>query len=340
MAKINLLTIHWGNCYGAVCQTYATCKVLENLGHEVTVINLIHPRAKKTYNSITKLSYSTIDLSFYRFKKKYFSKMTKVMYCISPADIPQAEYTIIGSDQVWNRDITTDLRLSYFLNFAKDTKRISLASSFGKSEWNESPEYTELVKRELEKFTAVSVREDSGVRICKEVFGINAVHVVDPTLGLYDFSEFIINQPLKNEIFEFFILRDKTSCQIKSRISSLLELPIHSENRISSRLSMSPVHWLNNIYNSKFIIASSFHGLALSLIYHKQFIVLCADKKKFTRLESLLQLVGLSHLYIPSLEYLEQNINILTTPIDYEKVDDILKRESEKFKNFIRTNIK
>lgn len=44
--RINLLTIHYGKSYGAVMQTYATCKLLEQAGHEVTVINLVHPNSR------------------------------------------------------------------------------------------------------------------------------------------------------------------------------------------------------------------------------------------------------------------------------------------------------
>ncbi len=340
MAKINLLTIHWGNCYGAVCQTYATCKVLENLGHDVTVINLVHPRVRKQYNNLSKLSYIPLDYSFYGFKKRYFSKMTKMMYCASPKEIPDAEYTIIGSDQVWNRDITTNLSLTYFLDFVKDSKRISLASSFGKSEWKESPEYTQSVKRELEKFTALSVRESSGVKICKEVFGLNATQVVDPTLGLCDFSEFVDGKPEKDEIFTFLFNPDDNTHQIVSRLSTLLGLPVSHSTRWKDRMCSSPKHWLNNIHNSKFIVTSSFHGLALSLIYHKPFVVLCADERKFTRLATLLELVGLSHRYVPSVEYLEQHKDMLVVPIDYSKVDVVLKQESDRFRKFLSDNIK
>ena len=46
MTKVNLLTIHYGKCYGAVMQTFATCRMLEQAGHTVRVINLINPSQK------------------------------------------------------------------------------------------------------------------------------------------------------------------------------------------------------------------------------------------------------------------------------------------------------
>lgn len=40
------------------------------------------------------------------------------------------------------------------------------------------------VKQTRWQFDAISVREDSGVRICKESFGVEAVQMLDPTLLL------------------------------------------------------------------------------------------------------------------------------------------------------------
>ena len=82
MAKINLLTIHYGRCYGAVMQTYATCRLLEEAGHDVTVINIVHPRLKNHYKSFRKLSGIITEWQFYIFKKRYFSKMTSKTYSI------------------------------------------------------------------------------------------------------------------------------------------------------------------------------------------------------------------------------------------------------------------
>ena len=130
MAKINLLTIHYGRCYGAVMQTYATCRLLEEAGHDVTVINIVHPRLKNHYKSFRKLSGIITEWQFYIFKKRYFSKMTSKTYSIDNQKLPDADYTIVGSDQVWNRDITGDFGNAFFLDFVPENqKRIADAGS-------------------------------------------------------------------------------------------------------------------------------------------------------------------------------------------------------------------
>ena len=106
MAKINLLTIHYGKCYGAVMQTFATCKMLENEGHSVCVINLINPAQKGNWKTFQFWKDSVREFQFWLFKKKYFSKLTNKAYSIQDISLPNADVTIVGSDQVWNRDIT------------------------------------------------------------------------------------------------------------------------------------------------------------------------------------------------------------------------------------------
>ena len=92
---------------------------------------------------------------------------------------------IVGSDQVWRRLYMPDIYREY-LSFAEgwNVRRISYAASFGTEEWEYSPLETTECRRLLQKFDAVSVREASGVSLCKKHFGVEAVHVVDPTLLL------------------------------------------------------------------------------------------------------------------------------------------------------------
>jgi len=341
MAKINLLTIQWGVSYGALFQTYATCRILENCGHEVTLINLVHPAKLKQYKSLKSLSHYVYENSFEKFKKKYFPKMTKIMTVINPSLIPPADYTIVGSDQVWNHDITTVLGLNFFLDFAPEcSKRISLASSFGKSKWSEDEEYSEKVKKELQKFSDVSVREDSGVRICKDIFGVNAMQVIDPTLAYGDFASLVKSKKEYNEIFTFLFRNNSEDIEIVNEISRVLDIPVHQDSRLLYRFRNAPIYWLNHICNSKFIITSSFHGLAFSLIFKKQFVVLCADEGKFSRIASLLELVGLSERYIPSLDYLTEHPEILSQEIDYKLVDIIIAKQRKLFLDFVSNNIK
>lgn len=340
MAKINLLTIHFGNSYGAVMQTYATCKLLEEAGHIVTVINLNVPQRKTNKLSLRYIKSVIRNYTFNRFKKKHFSQMTKEGLTIDKCRIPDADYIVVGSDQVWNRDITGRFGKTFFLDFVNDgQKRVSLSSSFGKSVWSEDKEYTEDIKRELEKFTALSVRENTAVEILRNTFGLESIQLLDPTLGYGKFEHLILNDTLSEQIFPFLLNPSKEAIKRVELIAKETATKIFKHNSYTSTFANSPRHWLTKIHNAKYVITDSFHGLALSIIYHKNFFVFCADPKKFTRLQSLLQLIGYEDRLITSEEDFLKRKEQLMQPIDYTRVDSILKKEQEKYRDFIRKNI-
>lgn len=341
MATINLLTIHWGKCYGAVMQTYATCKLLEAAGHEVRVINLIHPSVKNTYKRFRKWVDLFREFQFYLFKRKYFSNLTSKVYSIDPERIPKADYYVVGSDQVWNKDITSPFYLDFFLKFApKDSQRVSMSSSFGKSDWIEDDITTKAVRKELSSFKAISVREDSGVKLLHDVFNVSATQLPDPTIGYGHFDHLLPTNKPKLQLFTFLFRNTDETKAIVDSCASLLGLPVYKNDRIHSYLLSGPLDWLSNIANSKFVITDSFHGLALSLLFNKQFIVLCADEKKFTRLESLLRLVGLEDRYVKTFHDFEARKNELLSPIDYSNVNITLDSERSRYNHFIKKNIK
>lgn len=348
MAKVNLLTIHWGESYGAAMQTYATCQILKKLGHEVTLINLVNYKyASRFYNNWrTYLDIFRI-VGFKLFKIRYLSKKTPLMYSIDEQKIPQADYTIVGSDQVWNRDITGQLGLSYFLPFAGSSKRLSLASSFSKSSWLEDPEYTEKVKNELSKFTALSVREKSGVRICEEVFGLKAKWLVDPTIALGDYKNLIGNVKPDGTVGSFRFLESKLFSQCLSFVSSEKNIPIkyiryYYKKRDTNGTHVpcyNPITWLKEIAKSDFIVTDSFHGLVFSILFHKQFIALPAIPERFERIESLLAMLNLSDRIVRSQADLINNKTTLLSPVDYQRVDLVIEEKRKEYWDFVTSNI-
>lgn len=340
MATINLLTIHYGKCYGAVMQTYATCKLLEKYGHKVTVINLINPNCKfaNSYNKLRKCADLYREFQFWYFKKVYFPKMTSKMFNIELDKIPDADITIVGSDQVWNRDITDIFGLTFFLDYLPiNRKRIAFASSFGKSEWIETKEYTSKVNDLISKFQAIAVRESSGVKICSDVFNKHALQILDPTLIYGDFDNLVEKKKNPKGVFSFIFHNDSEIPKIKIFISDILQEPLIEKRGLISKFNNGPLNWLSDIYNSNFVITSSFHGLAFSIIFKKDFIILCSDKEKFARIESLLDLLGLQDRYISSYSDLLKRQELITKNIDYDSVYSILDHERNKAFDFLKS---
>lgn len=337
MAKINLLTIHWGNCYGAVLQTYATCKILEKLGHQVRVINLVPKDNLKKYLNIKSWAFILLDFQFYLFKHRFFPSLTRKMYSIKSSYLPPADLTIVGSDQVWNRGITGELSDAFFLTYLPPyAKRISLSSSFGKSVWEEDLSYTQHIKCALSKFNAISVREDSGAKICKEIFDIDAIQLIDPTLALNDYGELIKKESKEvNEVFSFLYKPSQETDKIVQCVSEEIGAKCKKRNIFEILFKSSPIHWLRRIYDSKFIVTDSFHCLAFCLIFQKQFIIVCANEKQFTRLYSLLKLLGLEDRFVENFD--SYNIKNLTRQkIDYTIIHQKLNTESIRYRDYIK----
>lgn len=346
MARINLITRHSGESYGAVLQTYATCRILQSLGHKVTIINLMEKERVDKYFKLRNFFSYPKFINFWLFKCRNYPRRTRLMTAIDAKKIPAADYTVVGSDQVWNPQITKENGLAYFLDFDKSTRKISLASSFGKTSWEGEPAYTAKVKHCLQQFEAISVRESSGVDICKNTFGVNAECIIDPTIAWGDYTKFIKNEDpkqigcfvLKRSNPLFPELADSLSKSEKMPVK-LIDYSLGKKYECLKTRQKSPVRWMNEIHNSRFVITDSFHGVAFCLLFRKQFFVLCADESKFTRIASLLDKVGLSERRVKSMEDFNNRRESLMKPIDYTKVDGILQMEKDAYYRFVNTHI-
>jgi len=61
-------------------------------------------------------------------------------------------------------------------------KKIACAASFGQNYWEGPKEVTEEARNYIKTFNGISVREKSGVNVCKSFFGVNAKAIFDPVL--------------------------------------------------------------------------------------------------------------------------------------------------------------
>ena len=126
------------------------------------------------------------------YTSKFIKKWIHRDFFTSYYNISQEKYDaiVVGSDQIWRKQyVCESFKLpieSSFLDFAKhwDIKRISYAASFGTEEWEYNDEQTKNCRVLIQLFDNVSVREKSGVALCKDYLQHNAKVVLDPTLLL------------------------------------------------------------------------------------------------------------------------------------------------------------
>lgn len=344
--KISILTFSKESNFGANLQCYALCKTLQSMGHQVDILDIQLPRIQ--FSWYTTLLQIPQDFLFLLFRKKYLNYFTKKYKAADQLQNGQhkSDLYIVGSDQVWNPDITKRLDpLIYFFSFLPDgVRRISYAASFGTDSW-QSSSLTDEVKALLHKFNALGVREQTGVTICKETFGIDAQLVADPTLLLTSYDEICGKYNLQhetNELVYFTFIRNKEEQRMIAEFSKAnhLQAVAMRSNRpipgFESRLYVSVAGWLNSIRYAKLVVTNSFHSMVFCIIFHKKFVAVPAKVGRSIRQEGLLEQLGMSDHFCKNTSDLYKTMeHVIQKDIDYTVIDKKIKKMREGSLDFL-----
>ena len=235
---------------------------------------------------------------------------------------------VVGSDQVWRGAYNADVTES-FCSFLPDTdprRRIVYAASFGTEYVDISPEKLPECRRLAQFFSAVSVREQSAIRLAKEALGIEPQWVLDPTMLLTaeDYRSLWQHEESQWEGITTYVLdASEEKSQIQHDVSQALSLPVNAlmlppVDQDGKLVDMIPVEgWLKAFAQASFVITDSFHGCVFSIIHRKPFIAIANRERGIDRFTSLLGYFGLMDRLIFSLEEYQQKRSSLLTPIDY-----------------------
>ncbi len=349
--KISLLTFHSALSYGAVVQTYAMIKTIEALNCNVELINLKAPFSPKKPTGIWSLKNEfgikkiRKRILFRKFRKSHFKNKTPSFYSLKSLKSYKfnSDLYIVGSDQVWNPTITKKYSKNYFFDFV-DGHKISYAASFGKEEWTYNKDYTAEIKKNLAKFKSISVRETSGKILLKNKFNINSTVVLDPSFLYNDYQKLFKNFKQKEQLVSFKLNYNDSFLELVSNIQNKLNIPAFALDHNKKHKNITPIGypsvitWLQTIAESSFIITDSFHGLVFSLIFQKKFIVVNAHPKRFTRIQSLLDMLNLTDRIVNTSVNTDIN-KILQTDINYDEVNLRLEQLKKESLNFIKSNI-
>lgn len=344
--EIALLTIWHEKNYGAELQAYATVKILHQLGHSVKMVNIylsdmnVKSFKGKLADAIAQFTPETYKYNhFWRLNIPTTQRYTTLRQL--KENPPIADVYMVGSDQVWNPDITKEFAHLFFLDFGGTTvRKVSFASSFGQEEWTHDS-LTDDVRKLLSKFDSVSCRESSGVELLHEKFGVEATCVLDPTLLFSDYSELtgILHQ--KNTLVYYPLSEDH---ELESYASSLAaRLKLRAINNKNNRAILNKIpwnrvgveQWVKNIAESKFVITRSFHGMVFSILYRKNFAVLASRNGRGNRIECLLYKLGLEDRLYNTISDIDSS-KPWENDISYDEVFTILNKERNSTISFLR----
>lgn len=265
-----------------------------------------------------------------QFSKKYSSMAS--LYD-SP---PQYDVYVVGSDQVWNPSAFSSIE-PYFLTFVpRKAKKIAYASSFGMESIPNALQ--KKISNLLNNIDVISVREISGVNLVKKLIGNNIELVVDPTLLLTkkEWEEYMIpySPTIAGEYILIYQLFDSLAItNLALKISKEKNLPIYrickrsfgvsKTSGIENILDAGPSEFLYLMAHASILLTNSFHGTAFALNFNIPFYTIVSSKKKNnSRMESLLQMVGMSNrLFRDDVDiHMNNNINFNNANLELENI--------------------
>ncbi|MBO6061278.1 MAG: polysaccharide pyruvyl transferase family protein [Clostridia bacterium] len=341
------ITFHWATNYGGVLQAYALQQAIKKLGAETEIIDFVPRRVRLmiVLSDLRSRRFSEFkkERSIASFRKEYLTLSKRHYGSVRALKKAGADYDriISGSDQVWNYSFITSYgkkpMLSYFLDFAGESvKRFAYAVSFGA---NKMPaDYPALVSGEVKKFSAVSVREDTGLDIVASM-GVPAKVVCDPTVLLTeeDYAAVIPEQTSRAPYIYSYIIHkgQDTAHKIESAAARLLP----ECELIRTAPTDGVREWLAGIKGAELVVTNSFHGMMLSLILGRPFIAVPVEGHDMNaRVENVLRAAGLENRLLASSE--EEKVSaVINAPIDRAAVSAALEAMRKDGYAFLRSCI-
>lgn len=368
--KIGLAVVTYKDNFGSALQTFATQYIVSQLGYTVECITtdgiqssidakkiryyvgrvfnkeelaylwsfvISHFIRKKVKNANYASNMATRHEFYKKFNETYlkFSKRT-CTYEELNALASTYEAIIVGSDQLWR---PSNIAGEYFtLEFAPNTvKKIAYSTSFGVAKLHKSIQ--KHAKSFLRDFDWISVRENSGKTIVKEMIGRDIPVVCDPTmlLSIDEWNQYVPQEPIiKGDYIICYIMGD--SIQQREFVKKLRKKTgfkvvglLHGSNYNTgddewvdeAPYNVGPFEFINLLKHAKYVCTDSFHCSVFSILNNTPFFVFRRDSDNAEtsandRIYTLLSWSGLDNRLLFGNEEIETCIK---SHIDYQIVN-------------------
>jgi hypothetical protein len=357
--SVGTLTFHDEYNFGAVLQAYALQRTIAGLGRDNAIIDYVRPvrgtarqlfhacptRAAVIHNLLslsTMRSQLVLRSRFAAFRKKNLRLTVQKYHFAEELNDRRLPFDVYlsGSDIVWRPTwLETAYGGVYYLEFVKLAARVAYAPSFGVDQL--PTKYADRVARYIARFDRLSAREQSACRIIRELSGRGAAHVLDPTLLLTsaDYDRVNVFPDARRPYLLLYPMQDSDELRHLARVSAkrlgltiVAIVPIYRspwKYRFADRVvyDAGPAEFLGWIKHAAMVCTNSFHGIAFSIVYRKQFVAVSSHSMD-TRADSLLGCVGLGRRQrngVPS----SADLAALLEPIDYGPVELRLRQLTE-----------
>ena len=345
--KIGILTHHYINNFGAFLQAYALQEAVKEMypQDEVVMINAInlkhfiintcgwfrfYPKKEnaKAWGQKTRLPWT-----FYKARKQYLN-LTSRCYTTNAINKLQLDCIIVGSDEVWNYKEGKGNAAVKFGEGLTCPKLVAYAPSVGKSSVSDDlPEY---IQNGLQKFYAISSRDDLTEKFVESVVNITPARVLDPTfLAQFPKQE---KSKLKKPYVMFYYC-DGMPHEMKKEIVEKAHKKGYAVYGAGEgdklyedvTVNLTPFEWIGMFRNAEFVFTGTFHGVVFSILNHRQFQVYMTNESRIRKITSLLNQFGIELSKID----LNGNNQAFDEEINYDTVDNCIENLKKNSKDFL-----
>lgn len=379
-ANVGILTFHCANNYGAMLQAYGLKRYLQSRRIRTDIVRyepaymtgrhwwfpylpirgfkgkiweilnmlsgfLAHMRVRKDFSRQRR------NMNRFRFRHLIDKRKHRVLFEGGLTRLPY-RYYVVGSDQIWNPDITCGLRRAYFGAFDNKQKKkvISYAASFGSSALDSKydREFAELIGH----VDAVSVREEEAVPYVEKLCGREVTAVLDPVFFLEkeDWRKVETDPERRGFIFLYITEKNDQMTEYARRLSCDTGLPV-----VEVRATMvgaaadfevdhgaGPSEFLGYIDKADLVVSNSFHAVAFCIIYQKKFLAF-AHSNLGARVRNILGIHGLMEKLYDVLDHdgidWQRAREQMDAPVDWDEVRRKTKEQTKLAGDFLMKNI-
>jgi hypothetical protein len=360
--KIGIITYSRALNYGALFQAYGLMTFLKDAGHDVEIVDywpeyhreeylFFSPKLFKLRNFLSKGKHITeLFIGYSRINKRrkgYFNFMSNKLgleylpqYLLGSEVTKSYDVVVYGSDQIWR-----NMTYPYFKGFdyvyfgehlPNARRKVSYAASMGIVALSKSDE--EKLKKLLKNFDSLSVREQD-LQLAIKSLGFNSQLVLDPV--------FLLSKQSWSKIFKPYAIKEKYVLLYEvspSKKAFEFAKAIADEKGLKLKVvfakvkpffianiflqTASPEEFLSLMYNAEFVVTTSFHGTAFSVLFNKQFYALGMGKNS-QRTRTLLGIIDIENRYLDDPKSAD-----FSDKIDYHIVQkklDVMVNESKIF---------
>lgn len=351
--RIGILTFHLADNYGAVLQSYALQTYLRKQWHKVEVIDYRQPHLAKNWALITKdrllgkrwqgtvirlITEFGWKFWFRWARKKGFNHFRNHVLSMSRPvfswkQIPHYDVYIIGSDQIWNYQLTGGLDKAYLGLFDKgQSKIIYYAASTFPFKIDDAAKTS--FRKTFNNADAISVREEVLVDIYQPLTEKPINVVVDPTLllGADEYDDIVVSPKKRNYVLVYEVREHPDTIKFAERIAKQLDCHVeyltsglHTKFTKNVHQSATPEQFLGYIKNAKCVITTSFHAVTFSIKFKVPFYVFMFGDMNDSRSHNICKIYGLESRCISNAS------SVSFSPIIYKETDGNEIAESKKF---------